>query len=72
MRRLYESSWGQSPFRKVLGVKARSESCQPEVSDVGSPLQVLADGFRPTSILATPRIGISKGISKPLRFLFGI
>lgn len=34
-----------------------------------SPLQVLDDGFRPSSILVTPRIGISKAMDKPLRFV---
>lgn len=36
-----------------------------------SPLQVLDDGFRPSSILVTPRIGISKAIDRPLRFVVG-
>ena len=40
-----------------------------DVTLANSPLQILDDGFRPTSILATPRIGISKAIDKPLRFV---
>jgi DNA-3-methyladenine glycosylase len=36
-----------------------------------SPLQVVDDGFRPPSILTTPRIGISKAADRPLRFLIG-
>jgi DNA-3-methyladenine glycosylase len=40
-----------------------------DVTRPRSPLRVLDDGFRPTSITATPRIGISKAIDLPLRFL---
>jgi DNA-3-methyladenine glycosylase len=42
-----------------------------DVTRAGSPLQVLDDGFRPPSILTTPRIGISKAADRPLRFLVG-
>jgi DNA-3-methyladenine glycosylase len=40
-----------------------------DVTRAKSPLRVLDDGFRPTSITATPRIGISKAVDLPLRFL---
>ena len=40
-----------------------------DVTRAKSPLRVLDDGFRPTSITATPRIGISKAKDLPLRFL---
>jgi 3-methyladenine DNA glycosylase Mpg len=40
-----------------------------DVTFANSPLQVLDDGYRPASILATRRIGIKKGIDKPLRFI---
>jgi DNA-3-methyladenine glycosylase len=40
-----------------------------DVTRTKSPLRVLDDGFRPTSITATPRIGISKAVDLPLRFL---
>ena len=40
-----------------------------DVTRPRSPLRVLDDGFRPTSITATPRIGISKAKDLPLRFL---
>jgi DNA-3-methyladenine glycosylase len=40
-----------------------------DVTRPKSPLRVLDDGFRPTSISATPRIGISKAIDMPLRFV---
>jgi DNA-3-methyladenine glycosylase len=42
-----------------------------DVTRAGSPLQVIDDGFRPPSILTTPRIGISKAADRPLRFLMG-
>jgi DNA-3-methyladenine glycosylase len=42
-----------------------------DVTLAGSPLHVLDDGYRPASILATPRIGIRKATDKPLRFVVG-
>jgi DNA-3-methyladenine glycosylase len=42
-----------------------------DVTLADSPLQVLDDGYRPASILTTPRIGIKKAIDKPLRFVAG-
>ena len=40
-----------------------------DVTRPRSPLRVLDDGFRPSTITATPRIGISKATDLPLRFL---
>jgi len=40
-----------------------------DVTRPRSPLRVLDDGFRPTTITATPRIGISKAVDRPLRFV---
>jgi DNA-3-methyladenine glycosylase len=40
-----------------------------DVARAKSPLRVLDDGFRPASIVATPRIGISKAVDMPLRFV---
>ena len=40
-----------------------------DVTRAKSPLRVLDDGFHPTSISVTPRIGISKAVDMPLRFL---
>jgi DNA-3-methyladenine glycosylase len=42
-----------------------------DVTRANSPLQVVDDGFRPSSILTTPRIGIRKAVDRPLRFLVG-
>lgn len=40
-----------------------------DVTDPESELQVLDDGFRPESILATPHIGIRKAVENPHRFV---
>jgi DNA-3-methyladenine glycosylase len=40
-----------------------------DVTRTKSPLRVLDDGFHPTSIAITPRIGISKAVDMPLRFV---
>jgi DNA-3-methyladenine glycosylase len=42
-----------------------------DVTFADGPLQVLDDGYRPASILATPRIGVRKATDKPLRFVVG-
>jgi DNA-3-methyladenine glycosylase len=42
-----------------------------DVTLADGPLQVLDDGYRPASILATPRIGVRKATDKPLRFVVG-
>jgi DNA-3-methyladenine glycosylase len=40
-----------------------------DVTSRRSPLQFLDDGYRPSAISATPRIGITKAVDHPLRFL---
>jgi DNA-3-methyladenine glycosylase len=40
-----------------------------DVASAKSELQILDDGFRPKSIAATPRIGISKAADRPHRFV---
>lgn len=40
-----------------------------DFTDPKSELQILDDGFRPASILATPRIGITKAADRPDRFV---
>ncbi|HEX5236426.1 MAG TPA: DNA-3-methyladenine glycosylase [Silvibacterium sp.] len=42
-----------------------------DVTDRSSELRILDDGFRPASILATPRIGIRKAVERPHRFVIG-
>lgn len=42
-----------------------------DFTDSASELQILNDGFRPASILATPRIGIRKAVERPHRFVVG-
>ena len=59
---------GPGRLCEALGI-TRANSNGLDVTDPDSPLQVLDDGFRPASIQATPRIGISKAVDLPLRFL---
>jgi DNA-3-methyladenine glycosylase len=40
-----------------------------DVTSRTSPLQVLDDGYEPDLIRSTPRIGISKAVEHPLRFV---
>jgi DNA-3-methyladenine glycosylase len=40
-----------------------------DVTSRTSPLQILDDGFEPDLIRSTPRIGISKAVEHPLRFV---
>jgi DNA-3-methyladenine glycosylase len=59
---------GPGRLCQALGI-TRANTNGLDVTRRGSPLQVSDDGFRPASITATPRIGISKAIDMPLRFL---
>jgi DNA-3-methyladenine glycosylase len=59
---------GPGRLCQALGI-TRANGNGLDVTDSNSPLQVLDDGFRPAAIKATPRIGISKAIDLPLRFL---
>ena len=58
---------GPGRLCQALGI-ARTEN-GIDVTRADSPLQVLDDGFRPASISVTPRIGISKAVDMPLRFV---
>jgi DNA-3-methyladenine glycosylase len=60
------------PGRLCQALGITREKCNGlDVTRADSPLQVADDGFRPPSILTTPRIGIRKAVDKPLRFLVG-
>ena len=59
---------GPGRLCQALGI-TRADGNGLDVTEPDSPLQVLDDGFRPAAIKATPRIGISKAIDLPLRFL---
>jgi DNA-3-methyladenine glycosylase len=59
---------GPGRLCQALGI-TRANTNGLDVTKRGSPLQVSDDGFRPASIAATPRIGISKATDKPLRFV---
>ena len=61
---------GPGRLCQALGI-TRANGNGLDVTDPDSPLQVLDDGFRPASITATPRIGISKATDMPLRFVIG-
>jgi DNA-3-methyladenine glycosylase len=39
-----------------------------DLLDPASPLRLLDDGWRPSSVVTTPRIGIKVAIDWPLRF----
>jgi DNA-3-methyladenine glycosylase len=49
----------------------RKNSNDLDVTSPKSFIQIADDGHRPTEILTTPRIGISKAADRPLRFLIG-
>jgi DNA-3-methyladenine glycosylase len=59
---------GPGRLCQALGI-TRANANGLDVTRPGSPLQVRDDGFRPASIATTPRIGISKAIEMPLRFV---
>jgi DNA-3-methyladenine glycosylase len=61
---------GPGRLCQALGI-TRANANGLDVTRRGSQLQVLDDGFRPASIAATPRIGISKAVDLPLRFVSG-
>jgi DNA-3-methyladenine glycosylase len=66
------STLTSGPGRLCLALDiTRANANGLDVTRANSPLQVVDDGFRPPSILATPRIGIRKAADRPLRFLVG-
>ncbi|HSY37033.1 MAG TPA: DNA-3-methyladenine glycosylase [Acidobacteriaceae bacterium] len=58
---------GPGRLCQALGITLAENNL--DVTRPRSPLRVLDDGFRPTTITATPRIGITKATDLPLRFL---
>jgi DNA-3-methyladenine glycosylase len=59
---------GPGRLCQALGI-TRANTNGLDVTQRTSPLQVSDDGFRPASIAATPRIGISKAKDMALRFM---
>jgi len=58
---------GPSRLCQALGL-TRAEHNGLDLLDADSPLQVREDGFVPTEVLVTPRIGIHEAVDWPLRF----
>jgi DNA-3-methyladenine glycosylase len=59
---------GPGRLCQALGI-TRTTHNGIDVTKTASELQIRDDGFRPDRILATPRIGISKAVDRPLRFV---
>lgn len=47
----------------------RNEHNGVDLTREDSPLCILDDGFRPESVIATPRVGVHKAAERPLRFM---
>jgi DNA-3-methyladenine glycosylase len=61
---------GPGRLCQALGI-TRATHNGLDVTLADSPLQILGDGYRPDSIVATPRIGITKAVGELLRFVEG-
>jgi DNA-3-methyladenine glycosylase len=59
---------GPGRLCQALGI-TRAADNGLDVTSAKSELQILDDGFRPASIEATPRIGISKAVERLHRFI---
>jgi DNA-3-methyladenine glycosylase len=59
---------GPGRLCQALGI-TRAGQNGLDITDNASALQILSDGFRVKSIAATPRIGISKAVERPHRFV---
>jgi DNA-3-methyladenine glycosylase len=63
-------SSGPGRMAEALGI-TRERDNNKDLTSRKSDLWLADDGFRPVRILATPRIGITKAVDKPLRFSIG-
>jgi DNA-3-methyladenine glycosylase len=59
---------GPGKLCQALGI-TRKEDHDIDVTLPSSHIQVLDDSYRPNKVVATPRIGITKAMDLPLRFL---
>jgi DNA-3-methyladenine glycosylase len=59
---------GPGRLCQALGI-TRATHNGIDVTSARSELQFLDDGYRPKAIAATPRIGITKAVERPLRFV---
>ena len=66
-RQLRLISSGPGRMAEALGI-TRVRDNNKDLTSRKSDLWLANDGFRPERILATPRIGITKAVEKPLRF----
>lgn len=60
-------SSGPGRLSEALGI-TRERDNNKDLTSRNSDLWLADDGFRPAAILATPRVGISKAVERPLRF----
>ncbi len=61
-------SSGPGRMSEALGI-TRERDNDKDLTSRTSDLWLADDGFRPQRILATPRIGITKAVDQPLRFV---
>lgn len=58
---------GPGRLAQAFGItRARDNGC--DLTSLGSSLWIGDDGFRPTGIRTTPRVGITKAAERPLRY----
>ncbi len=61
-------SSGPGRMSEALGI-TRLRDNDKDLTAAGSDLWFADDGYRPEGIAATPRVGITKAIERPLRFV---
>jgi len=67
-RELRKLASGPGRLCEALGITRRRDNGKDMVS-AASDLQVMDDGFQVKEIAVTPRIGITKAVEKPLRYV---